>query len=217
MIINWYQYAQLFCLVVGLYCLSGLKRFSLAAFLPLLVITNGLELVGRNYRHFGWANNYPVYNVYLVLATPLYLLLYWNMLALRGVTRGVYRITSLLLVFFTGLNFFFIQGINQFNTISLVLIMLSHIMLSCLVLFRLALQEMREINLLREPYFWINGVTLLFSLISLVILSLQPFIHSNRLEINDKKLYTAIMPAANVVLYLVYSYAFWLCQRQKNR
>ena len=212
MIISWYQYAQLFCLVVACLSYSGLKHFALLAFLPLLIITNSVEMVGENCRAFGWQNNYWVYNVYLVLTTPLYQLLYNNMLALRGQARSIYWLISVLLVLFVLLNFFFVQGISRFNTISLVLIMLFHIIISCLVLFRLSLQEMREINLLQEPYFWINAVTLLFSLITLVILSLQPFIYANRIEINHKRLYEAIMPAANVVLYLGYSYAFWLCQ-----
>lgn len=217
MIIDWYQYSQLFSLFTALVCITGLKQFSLAAFIPLLILVNGVEIIAGNFRLFGWSNNYFIYNLYLIFSTPFYLYLYQRMLYLNGNALKIFRIISLLCMLLILLNYFFLQGINIFNSNALVLIMILNIIFSCLALFRLSSHDFHQPNLLKEPYFWINAVNLLFSMVSLVLLGLQPYIRSNNIEIENKSLYYAIMPVANVILYTVYSYAFLLCRIQKTR
>lgn len=217
MTITWYQYAQLLCLFVAVLNVSGLRRFSIVAFIPLLILDNVIEIIGRNLHFFGWVKNHFVYNVYLILSPPIYLYLYSRMLNLKKEVLNIFWIISSLCVLLILLNYFFIQGFQKFNMYSLILIMMLNIILSCFVLFKLSLQNSGEIMLLHEPYFWINAANLLFSLITLVTLGLQDYILSNNIQLNKKSLYYEIMPVANVALYAGYSYSFLLCQKQKHR
>lgn len=217
MIIGGFQYWQLLSLLIACICIRELRRFSIAAFMPLLIIANVVEIIGVNFRLFGWPNNYFVYNMYLIFTTPLYLYLYSQMLFLAGYALHVFRVIALLCMLLILLNYFFLQGTDIFNTNSLILIMLLNIIFSCLVLFRLSSYNFVQPNLFREPYFWINAATLLFSMVTLVLLGLQPYIRSNHIEIGNKSLYYAIMPMPNVILYAAYSYAFLLCKLQKTR
>ena len=217
MIIEGYQYWQLLSLLFACICITQLKRFSIAAFIPLLIVVNVVEIIGTNSHLFGWPTNYPVYNMYLILTTPLYLYLYSQMLFLSGFALHVFRLIALLCMLLILLNYFFLQGAEIFNTNALVLVMILNIIFSCLVLFRLSSYDFVRPNLLKEPYFWINAATLLWSMVTLVLLGLQHYIYSNRIQIGNKSLYAALMPSANVILYAAYSYAFLLCKIQKTR
>lgn len=217
MIISLYQYMQLICLLVSIIFLAGLKKFSIAAFMPLLIIINVVEMIGTNYRLFGWEKNDAVYNLFLIISTPFYLYLYLKMLNLKEKALNLFFVISILCLLFVLLNYFLLQGISKFNSYSAILISILNIIFSCLILFRLSLQEVRELNLFKEPYFWINAVNLLFYIVTLVLLGMQPYIRSHKIEIYNKSLYYVILPPANIILYGGYSYAFLLCWNQKNR
>lgn len=189
----------------------------MAAFVPLLIIVNIVEIAGTNIHWFGWPTNHFVYNMYLIFTTPLYLYLYSQMLFLNGSALNIFRMIALLCMLLILLNYFFLQGTEMFNTNALALVMILNIIFSCLVLFRLSSYDFVQPNLFREPYFWINAATLLFSMVTLVLLGLQPYIHSNHIQIGNKILYFALMPSPNVILYAAYSYAFLLCKIQETR
>jgi hypothetical protein len=217
MLLNWYQYFQILSLIVAIICLRGLSRFGIVVFIPLLFVTNICEIIGINYKAFGWDSNYVVYNLYLIATTPLYCIIYSRMLDLSTVGRTIFIVLCILVMTFVLLNFFFLQGLFPFNTYSLILIELMNIFFTGLCLIRLALKDDKHVVLRNEPFFWINTGILLFSLVTLVLLGLQQYIRENRIEVNRKSMYYALLPSANVVLYLGYSYAFILCQVQTNK
>ena len=139
------------------------------------------------------------------------------MLFLTGKEKLVFYTVCILCLILVAVNFFSIQGQLHFNTYSFVLIEIMMIVFSSLSLVRLTLLDQRELNFIREPFFWINTVNLLFGLITLVVLALQEYILTNHIEINNKTLYNAILPTLNAVVYAGYSYAFILCRKQKTR
>jgi hypothetical protein len=212
---NLYQYFQLAALFAALLCYKGLRQYAIALFIPLLLVINATEIIANNYQSLGMERNYGVYNGYLLLSTPLWMLLYSRMLALKGAARrifgGIIVCTCLLLL----LNFLLLQGMYVFNTYSLLLVMLANIILSALVLFKLATDEEIQYSPVRHPYFWINAGNLLFSIVSLVLLGLQHYIFANRIQIGNMTLYRAILPGANIILYIAFSYSFYLCQQRK--
>ncbi|MGX5819796.1 hypothetical protein ACWKWU_16485 [Chitinophaga lutea] len=216
MIFKLYQLFQLLSLLAAIFCFKGLSRFSIAAFLPLLLLVNVIEFIGTNFRLFGWAHNYFIYNIFTLLATPLQLILFGRMLGLKKNEKPVFLLISLLCMLIIVINFIWLQGWYQFNTISLILVEILTIVFSCFVLLRVTVQGSEEMALLQEPYFWINAARLLFALITLVLLGLQQVIRNNNIEIGQKSLYHAILPGANIVLYSAYTYAFILC-RKKTR
>lgn len=215
--IAWFEYFQILSLITAIYCWKGLKSCSLLAFIPLLIIVNTTELIADNYLAFGWTSNYRIYNLYLLLSTPFFFYLAGKMLFLTRKEAIVFYIVCILCMMLMCINYGFIQGPFQFNSYSLGLVDIMIIVFSSLCLVRLTVFDQEELNFMREPYFWINSLNLLSSLITLVVLGLQSYILINKIEIANKTLYHAILPAVNAIVYGGYCYAFTLCRTQRAR
>jgi hypothetical protein len=215
--IAWYEYFQIISLCVAIYCWKGLKTCSLLAFIPFLVVVNITELTAENFHAFGWTSNYLIYNLYLLISTPFLFYLAGKMLFLTRKESVIFFIVCVLCMLLVIANFRFIQGFTQFNTYSLCVIEIMIIVFSGLCLVRLTVFDEKELNFMKEPYFWINSLNLFFGLILLVVLGLQSYILINHIEIAHKNLYNAILPIVNAIVYLGYSYAFILCRTQRTR
>jgi hypothetical protein len=215
--IAWFSYFQLLSLCTAIFCWRGLKAGSLLAFIPLLVIVNITELIGSNFRVFGWSSNYFVYNLYMIVSTPFFFYLGAKMLFLTRKETIIYLIVCSLCMLLVLVNYGFIQGRTRFNTYSMGLIEIMLIIFSGLCLMRLTVLDREEVNFMKEPYFWINSVNLLGGLITLVVLGLQSYILENHIQIAHRSLYAAILPVVSAVVYSGYSYAFILCRMQKTR
>jgi hypothetical protein len=209
---HFFQLVQLISLGFAIRFYRGLKSWSIAAFLPLLILIFLIEIIGNNFKAFNWANNYFVYNLYLLLSTPLWLILFRQMLDLSGPALVIFRWIAILCMSFMLMNYFFGEGVRDFNSWSLLLLMILTIVFSCLILFRISLAETLSGSLYSHPFFWINAGNLLFALVTLVLLGLQPYIRENGIQIQSKSLYYAIVPTANIILYTCYSYGFYLCR-----
>lgn len=207
-----FQYAQLAGLCFAIWYYRSLKHWSIAGFLPLLMFIFLIEIIGTNFRLFNWSNNYFIYNLYIILSTPLWLYLFRQMLALTGFALVIFRWIAILCMSFMCVNYFFGEGVTQFNSWSLLLLMIITIVFSCLVLFRISVTDSVSASLYRHPFFWINTGNLLFALVTLVLLGLQPWIREHGIQIHHKSLYYAIIPTANIILYTCYSYGFYLCR-----
>lgn len=203
---------------MALVCRKGLNYFGLGILLPMLVVTNLAETMGNNYKlFFSTPRNHFIYNSYYLLLTPMYFYLFASMLGGNMAERRRLRWIALAVEIFLVFNFCFVQGWNDFNTFSALLVAIICIALSCLVLARLTMRKPDESSLLHDPVFWINSLILLFNLVSLLILGMYKYITANGLGISNQNLYLAIMPAANVVYYTGLGCAFLLCQLQKNK
>jgi hypothetical protein len=215
--IAWYEYFQIIGLCIAIYCWKGLKACSLLAFIPLLVVVNVTELTAKNYLAFGWTSNYFIYNLYLLISTPFLFYLAGKMLFLTRKESVIFFIVCVLCMLLVIVNLGFIQGFIQFNTYSLGVIEIMVIVFSGLCLVRLTVFDQKELNFMKEPYFWINSLNLFFGLITLVVLGLHTYILINHVEIANNSLYSVIMPVVNAIVYLGYSYAFILCRTQRTR
>jgi len=210
--IDYYVYFQLISLLIALLCHVRLKAYHLTNYIPLLYITCIIELSAGIVKQTSQVN-YFIYNLYLLFSTPIQVLLFYRMLKPLSNGKVLMLSVSTLLLLFLVVNFYFLQGLETFNSYSLIFIMLFNIVCSSLVLLKTLLLEERQTNVFKEPYFWINSATLLFSLGTLVVLGLQQYIIINKIQIENKSVYRSIMPILNVILYSAYSYAFLLCQR----
>lgn len=216
--LSYYQYFEMFSLLMALACRRGLNYFGLGILLPILVLDNVTETLGNNYTlFFDLSRNHVIFNVYILISTPLFFYLFASMLggnmAERRRLRWIALAVEILLLF----NFGFVQGWKDFNTFSSLLVSFTWIILSCIVLARLTMRMDDESSLLHDPSFWINSLILLFNLVSLLILGMYKYIVTNHLGISNQNLYLAIMPAANAVYYAGLGGAFLLCQLQKNK
>jgi hypothetical protein len=215
--IAWFEIFQMISLVVAIYCRRGLKACSLSAFIPLLVIVNIIEIIGNNFQAFGWSSNYFVYNLYLLISTPFFFYLAGKMLFLSRRESIIFFAVCFLCLLLIIINFGYIQGQNRFNSYSLGLIDILMVVFSGLCLVRLTVFDQEEMNFMKEPFFWINSLNLMFGLITLVLLGLQSYISVNQIKIANKPLYYAILPTVNAIVYAGYSYAFILCRTRETR
>lgn len=208
----------MFSLLLALVCRRGLNYFGLGILIPILVLDNVTETLGNNYKLFtDLSQNHVIFNVYILLSTPLFFYLFASMLGGNMAERRRLRWIALAAEVLLLINFCFVQGWKEFDTFSALFISFINIILSCIVLARLTMRKDDESSLLHDPSFWINSLILLFNLVQLLILGLYKYIVTNHLGISNQNLYLAIMPAANAVYYAGLGGAFLLCQRQKNK
>ena len=199
-------------------CRKGLNAFSLGILIPILILDNITEFLGSNHLAlFHKQGNSYVYNIYFLLSTPLFLVLFTTMLNATPRDKRRMLWTALAIEAFLLVNYFFMQGNQEFDSYSAQLISLACIILSCIVLTRLAIRKDDESSLVHDPVFWINAMILLFNLVTLIVLGMYKFIVQYKLEIVHSNLSSAILQAANAVLYTGYSYAFLLCQLQTRK
>lgn len=213
----WAQYFQILSLLLSIIYSRGLSKFKITGFIPLLTITCIVEFIGSNSLYFGWKNNYLWYDWYLIITLPINFYIFYKMLEYVSWIRVIFFSLGFLLLIFMLLNLFFIQGTDQFNTYSLILIEFVSTLLSLLVLIKLFKEDDFSIMLYHHPYFWISGATLIFSVSALVILGLQQYIEAQHLQYDGKNIYRILTPIMNVVLYVSYSYAFFLCNKLTSK
>lgn len=196
---------------------KGLKNFKLTGFITLLAIVCTTEIIAVNTRFFGWTANTLIYNIYVIVSTPVTIYIYLQMLAYKGLIKSIYISVGVLLFIFTLLNFLFVQGWEKFDTYSLIFVEFITAMLALLVIARLFKEDDSAIMLNHHPYFWISASTLIFSAVTLIVLGLQQFLLLKKIQIGGVQIYRVIMPAINVFLYSCYSYAFYLCRKLTNK
>lgn len=218
MTLLYFQYFQMFSLLTAIACRKGLNFFSIGILIPILLVDNASDILGTNYtRIFHSPDNYFVYNIYYLVSTPLYLYLFAIMLKGDARERRRIFVAGLVIEGLILANYFFIQGHLAFDTFTALLVNLINFVFSCLILARLAMRKDEDKHLLVDPYFWINAMILLFSLVSMIALGLQKYIAVNHIQLDGKSLYFALMEAANAVLYTGYSGAILLCQTQRSK
>jgi hypothetical protein len=215
--IIWVQYFQILSLLLSIVYSNGLSKFKISLFIPLLLVVCVTEFIGTNRAYFGWKNNYLVYDCYLIISFPITYYIFYKMLAYTSWLRIIYFSLGFLILTFFILNILFIQGEDKFNTNTLILTEFVTAILSLMVLIKLFKEDDFSIMLYDHPYFWISGATLIFSVSALVILGLQQYIEVNKLQYEGKNIYRILTPIVNVVLYVSYSYAFFLCNKLTNR
>jgi len=189
----------------------------LLGFIPLLFIVCITEIVAVNTSLFGWTGNLLVYNIYVIVSTPVTMYVFLRMLGYRGLTKTIYISIGALLFVFTVLNFLFVQGWEKFDTYSLIFVEFIIAMLALLVIKKLFQEDDSIILLNKHPYFWISASTLIFSAVTLIVLGLQQFLLLKKIQLGGVQIYRVIMPAINVFLYSCYGYAFYLCKKLTNR
>jgi hypothetical protein len=210
--LDYYIYFQIVSLLIAVINYRRLKVYKISAFTFLTYIACIVEIAGFELKQHKEVN-YLIYNFYLIFSTPVQLFLFYKMLQPERLQQKIFITISCLSTFFILIDFYFFQGVNVFNTYSLMLIMLLNIAFSVLVLVKIFLIDETAISFFRHPYLWINAGILIFSLGTLVMLGLQQYIEVNRIVINNKNAYRQVMPILNVILYSAYSYAFILCRR----
>lgn len=213
--IKYFQYFQILALIASIFFYKGLKAYRINFFVFILSVVCIIESISANRVLFNLKTNYLFYNLYLLISTPVYFYLFYFLLNIKAKYRWTFIGIAFLISFLFFLDFLFFEGPQNINTLSIIFQQFVFILLSCFLLFKMAVSQQFFI-LQNHPFFWIASGLLIFCLGTLVVLGLNQFIRINKITLANKHLYGAIMPVLNVILYSSYSYAFYLCEQTKK-
>jgi hypothetical protein len=217
---NWYlsEYFELLSLLFAMLFYRKVISFKLQPFLLLLFIICAIEICGANSHWFNkpWLNaykNYILFNIGMLLTMPIHFWIFLNILDFRQYVKTIYIIVAGLVMFFLVINFAFLQGPFEYDVYSLIMTEFIKAVLCLMVITKLFREDTYEISIGINPYFWIAGAILIYSVSAIVLFGLQKFIVINKIQIDGKSIYRVIIPFVNVVLYSSYCYAFYLCSK----
>lgn len=206
-------YFEFLSLLFAIIFYSKLELFKLKPFLLLLIVICITETCAGNLQWFNLHRNHFMYNIYYVLAMPIHFWIFLNILDYKGFIKILYNVVGVLVMAFLILNVLFLQGLEEFDVYSVVMAEFIKGILALMVITKLLREDDYEIGISNDPYFWIAGATLIFSISAVILFGLQKFILANRIQIGGQNLYRVIIPLVNVFLYSSYCYAFYLCRK----
>ena len=212
----YYQYFQVIALLSCLIFYKDVRKQGIGAFLPLCILVCAVEIISANVKIWGISqSDHFLKNIYVIGSTPLYFYIFYRVLPLSVKIKKVYIMIASIVIACSIINYLFIQGPTNINILTLIFQQLVTILLSCTLLYFLSVEE-RYFVLWKEPSFWVAAGLLIFSLGTLVVLGLYQYIRMNQLTIQNRNLYSVLMPFLNIILYSSYTYAFYLCWQKKS-
>lgn len=211
---NIYLLVQASSFLVCIYLFKYLKDTLLKYFLPFLLITLTVELVGFWLTKIG-IKNYLLYNVFTTLEFIFYSFLFSKHLKttlFKKLTIGFIPFYAMMVF----LNLQFIQGYNSFHIYTFLLGSFFIVLFCCLFFYESVLPEHLDHPLAKQPFFWVCTGLLLFYMGSVIINALFEYLRSYDLQEEGKRIYGIINQSLNVVLYSAFIYAFILCRKNKK-
>lgn len=213
--ILYYQYFQIASVLSGLLFLGWVRMERLSWFVLLCAAGATIDVTSTWVRNAGYPSNQFVLNYYPMLSIVIVFAGYYTHLGLSKRNKMIYISVAILVATAAILNYLFWEGMIMMDTYSHIFYHFFCILLSCSLLFKMAMRE-DYFTFTAEPIFWIAGGMLIFSLGALVVIGMSQFIRINHLTIRNKALYNVIMPMLNVIFYGSFIYAFILCRLKKK-
>lgn len=191
---------------------NGLIRL----FIPFLLLTVIVELLGRWAIYPKGLGKYGLYNLF----TAVEFIFYGFVFFINLENKYFKQIVLFFLPFFTIaalLNLLFIQGLNKtFNSYTLVFGSFFIVIFCCFYFYESVSTDKIDLRLSRQPFFWISSGLLIFYLGSVIINALFQYLSSTEFKLEGIKIYTIINRSLNVILYTFFSIAFFLCPNNKK-
>jgi hypothetical protein len=206
---------EMLLIVFSVLLYPALKTEKLTLIIPILFITTLIDTLQRYYASIGWYNLFT-FNYFYISCAPLFYILFLDALQLKGWRAKIYLVIAAVSEFF--FLFEYVDHDNrQINYITSTIFYLQHIIISGLIIGRLAMRE-SHVAISREPFFWICTGRLIFSVVEVVMAGVHPFLTRYFIEIYTSRFMTFLEPLAGLVLAICYCYAFFLCgQRWHDR
>ncbi len=154
----WFEFAAL---LVSLFCYQSIKDKPLRWFIPFLLLTLSIELVGRYLRTEMHEVNSWLYNFFIPIEYFFYGFLFYSYTE-DPVLKKIIRIALFLIFPAALINIIFVQGWYNFNTNILIAGNCLMIIFCCMFFIDL-LRRDEPVNLLGLPMFWITLGVFLFN------------------------------------------------------
>ena len=204
--------ASSFLICVLLY--RALKSSSLRYFLPFLLLTLFVEMLGYWSIKIG-VRNYMMFNVFTTIEFLFYAFLFFKNFKLK-IFKKIALFFIPLYIVAVAINLLFIQGTNNFHTYTFLLGSFFIVTFCCLFFYESVLPDYLDNALTKQPFFWVCTGLLLFYLGSVIINALFEYLRSFDMQEEGKRIYGIINQSLNVVLYSAFIFAFLLCQKNSK-
>jgi hypothetical protein len=202
-----------FIFILGIYLFPGLRRLRIGMLIPIMIIDLILDNIEYNYARHGMYNIFA-FNFFYIIATPFFFILFYNMLQPQKKNKIFFIVITILsIVFF--LYEYFNNNEVRLNYITIIVFRLQCIMLGCLTIARLVMDENNSANLTGEPFFWICAGQVLVSIVIIICDGLHPYLVTNYIEIYNRYHWLIyVSPVASMVVSFCNAYAFILCGKR---
>ena len=180
-----------------------------------MIIVCVVETLAHHISFFGLSSNYGIYNCWVIGSVILYYFIFNRLLHPKNWQRRLYLLLAGLTCLFMLFEFFVISwGKYLMHTVTVISI--QYVLLSCLLIAQLIMDDVHPVRLSSHPYFWFAAGLLIFSAGLAILIGLHPYIRDNNLLIFGKPIHRVVGPILNVVLYSFYTIAIFLCSRSKQ-
>jgi hypothetical protein len=211
---NLYMLVEASSFFVCIFLYRTLKSSNLKYFLPFLLLTVVVELLGHWSMSKG-LRNYMMFNLFTSTEFVFYAFLFYKHFKQTGFKKAALFFIPFYILAVT-LNITIIQGTNHFHTYTFLLGSFFIVVFCCLFFYESVLPEQLENKLTKQPFFWVCTGLLLFYLGSVIINALFEYLRSFDMQEEGKRIYGIINQSLNVVLYSAFIFAFILC-RNNNK
>lgn len=171
-------------------------------FIVSVITSYSMDFFARMYN-----NNLFVGVTYLTIEFALFGIIYSSQNIDRSLKRFI-QITAILIVTFSVINLFFIQGLFNQNSYSRSLISFATICFA-LIYFWSLLNKMEVENLFTYPMFWINSGILLVAATSFIIFLFSGYLFRTE-NYDPVRIFWILKNTFSIIRNLLFAYAFWL-------
>lgn len=208
-------YFQIISLLVAIFLYTRKRNKIILYFIPFLLTTVLIELVGWWYLS-KVIRNYAMYNVFTTLEFLFYSMLFYQHFK-KPVLKKMILVFVPTFIVLVVLNMLFVQGFNKtFNTYTFLLGSFFIVVCCCCYFYESVLPDKIDQQLSKQPFFWISSGLLIFYLGSVIINALFEYLRSNDLQAQGVRIYGIINHSLNVILYSSFCIAFYLCRNNKK-
>lgn len=208
-------YFQIISLLVSLFTFIKKRNKIILYFIPFLLLTVIIELIGGWYFSRG-IRNYALYNIFTTFEFIFYAILFSSQFKILFFKRFALFFIPLFLIIVL-INIFFIQGFNKtFNTYTFLLGSFFIVIFSCFFFYESVLPDKIDHQLSKHPFFWICSGLLIFYFGSVIINALFEYLRNQDLQAEGIRIYGIINHTLNVILYSLFCVAFFLCRNHRK-
>jgi hypothetical protein len=184
-------------------------------FIPFLLLTVMVELIGWWITARKGSGKYALYNIFFTIEFIFYAFIFFLHLNNKTFKKIVLLFIPAFILAVL-LNSFFIQGVNKTLAYTSLIGSFFVVLFCCLFFYESILPDQIDQHLSKQPFFWICSGLLIFYLGSVIINALFEYLISNDLQEQGKRIYSIITHSLNVILYSTFCIAFYLCPNNKK-
>jgi hypothetical protein len=204
-------YFEITALLTGILFWYKLKKTRLYWLLPFMIFIVGVELYGRYLRKELHQSNAWMYNI----SVPIEYLFYGFLFYLHYSRKLFLQIVIFFLIFFLIFvvgNILFIQGFGKFNT-NILKVGSFCIIILCCMYFAELLSKDAQVNLIKEPMFWLTTGVLLFNTGEFFYALFADYLTKSHLD-RARKIFSSINNKLIWVLYTCIAISI-ICTKKK--